>query len=139
MSRPKTSWPGLLPLFLWHIYYTTKLDAVIFPIHGSSSSTYVSCKFYGSKRFTGTWCIISIIAFTCVFPGGAVLVLIPYSFSINYFKTHDQVILLFVHTIFLLAMDTKPATKFLPSLWSSSLSFCCILSYQTTRLQVLSL
>ena len=85
MSRPKTSWPEILPLDVWYVERTAKASAARIPDHGWGSSTYVFCRLYVRTRFPSTWCIISAIAFACRVPGDTGLVLIPYSFSIKLF------------------------------------------------------
>ena len=85
MSRPNTSWTGLLPLVVCYIGCTTKAAAARIPIHVSASYTYVSCRLYVRKIFPSTWCILSTVSFACGFPWDAVLVIIPSSFSINIF------------------------------------------------------
>ena len=81
----KTSWPGLLPLFLWHVEHTETDAATRIPIHWSASYTYVSYRFYFLTRFPSTWCIISMISLSCGFPGESGLVLIIYSYYIKIF------------------------------------------------------
>ena len=81
MSRPKTSWTGLFSLVLWYVYCTAKAAAANIPIHGSASSTYISCRLYVRCN----WCILSMTAFDCGLPEEAGLVLIPYSFYIKLF------------------------------------------------------
>ena len=83
MFRPKTSWTRLLHLILWYVEHNAKAAASRIPIHVSASSTYVHCRCYVCAKFPSTWCILSTIASAYGFPGGAGLVLIPYSFSIK--------------------------------------------------------
>ena len=78
MYRPKTSRPGLLPLALWYVGRTTKAVATRISIHGSELSTYVSCRLYVITKLPSTWCILSMVEFTCGLPGEAGLVLILY-------------------------------------------------------------
>ena len=85
MSQLKTSWPMILIFLLWYIYYTLKASAASIPIHGSASSTYVSCRLYVCRRFHSNWCIVSMISFSCGFPGEYGLVLIPYPYSVKLF------------------------------------------------------
>ena len=76
MSRPKTSCTGVLSLVLCYFDSDAKSASARITIHGSVSSTYVSCRLHVRTRFPGTLCILSIIAFACGFPGKAGLVLI---------------------------------------------------------------
>ena len=85
ISCPKTSCPGLLPLTLWYMEHTMKAYADSIPIHGSASSTYVSCILYIRTRFTITWWILYGIAFLWGFPGEYGLVLIANSTFIKLF------------------------------------------------------
>ena len=80
---PKTNWPEILCLVWWYICCTAKAAAVSIPIQGSESSTYASCRLYVHTRLPNTWCIFSMVAFTCGLLGEAGLVLIPYYFSIK--------------------------------------------------------
>ena len=83
--QPKTSCPRIFPLVVWYVERTAKAAAARIPIHGSSSSTYVSCRCYVRTILPSTLCILSTIAFAYGFPGDAGLVLIPYLFSIKLF------------------------------------------------------
>ena len=85
MSRPKIIWPGIWPLVVWYMERTAKGAVVRILIHGSDSSTYVSCRLYVRTRFLNTWCSLSMISFACWFTGKEGLFLIPYSFSIKIF------------------------------------------------------
>ena len=85
MSRPKNNWPGFFSLVRWYIDRTVKASVLRIPIQGSESSKYVSCRLYVHKMFPNTWCIISMVAFACEFPGESGLVLIPYYCSIKLF------------------------------------------------------
>ena len=78
MSRQKTILPGILFLVLFHVDCTAKASAARIPIHRSASSTYVSCRLYVRTRFPINLCTLSMIDFTCGFPGEYGLVLIPY-------------------------------------------------------------
>ena len=95
-------------LVLWYVYCTVNGTVARIPIHGSTSYTNVSCRFYVCTRFPSNWCIISMISFACGFLGK--IVLIPYLFSIKLFLTLDWVILLLGHTWFILAVYTRPST-----------------------------
>ena len=53
------------------------------PIHGSTSSTYISCILYVRTRFPITWCILYVVAFSRGLPGKSGLVLIPYYCSVK--------------------------------------------------------
>ena len=77
MYRTKTSCTGMFCLVLWYIDRTTKAAAARIPIHGSASSTYISCRLYVRARLPSTLCILSMIAFACGFPEESGLVLIP--------------------------------------------------------------
>ena len=83
MYLPKTNCPGLFCLVHWYVLCTTKSAAASIPIHGSESSTYVSCRLYVRKIFPSTWYIISMVAPSCGFPGESGFVLISYSCSIK--------------------------------------------------------
>ena len=83
MSLPKNNWPGIFCLVRWYILRTAKNSATKIYIHGSVSSTYVSCRAYVRTRLISTWCIISMVAFACGFPGESGFVLIQYYCSIN--------------------------------------------------------
>ena len=83
MSRPKTDWIIIFCFVWWYVLCTMKYASARMPIHGSASSTYVSCILYVCKRFLKTWYIISMVTFACGFPGGSGSVLIPYSCSIK--------------------------------------------------------
>ena len=85
MSRPKTIWPGFLPLVLWYIDRTAKAASDRIHIHGSESSEYFPCRLYVCTRFPNTLYIISMIAFTCRFPGESVFILILHSSYIKLF------------------------------------------------------
>ena len=85
IAWPNISCPALLPLFRWYVERTEKGVADSIPIHGSESYTYVSCTLYVCARFSGTWCIISMVALTCGLPEETGLLLIHYYFSIKLF------------------------------------------------------
>ena len=87
MSRPKTSWPGILPLVLWCMDRTAKAAPPTITTHGSASSTYTFCRLYVRTRFPINLCIISMMVPTCGFLGEYGLVLIPYWF---YIKLHSN-------------------------------------------------
>ena len=80
-SCPKANCPRIFYLFQWYVLCNPKAAATRMPIYGSASSKYVSCRLYVRTRLTSTWCIISMVAFSCEFPGESGFVLIPYSCS----------------------------------------------------------
>ena len=59
-------------------FVPAKAVAARMPIHGSASSTYVSCRLYERTRFPSNWCIISMVAFASGLPEGAGFFLTPY-------------------------------------------------------------
>ena len=83
MYCPKTNWPILFCLVWWYVICTTKSAAARVTIHGSASSTYVSCGFQEHTIFPITWCIIYMVEFACEFPEEVGFVLIPCSCYIN--------------------------------------------------------
>ena len=85
ISWPKTSCTGLLHLAVWYVHRTAKATVARIHIHGSESSTYVSCRLYVRTIFPSTLCIISTIVYAYGFPGDTGLVLISYSFYIKLF------------------------------------------------------
>ena len=74
-----------LPLVMCYVNHTTKVAAARITIHGSASSTYISCRLYMRTRFPSSWCIISMIVLDCGLPRETGLVLIKYSFPIKLF------------------------------------------------------
>ena len=76
VSLPNNNWSGLLNLVWWYIERTVKAATDRIPIHGSASSTYVSCSLYVRISFRGALCIIYMVVFVCGFLEGADLVLI---------------------------------------------------------------
>ena len=83
MSLPKNNWPGIFCLVQWYILCTAKAAADMMPIHGSASSTYVSCRLYVRTILPSTCCIIYMVALACGFPGESGFVLIPHSCSVK--------------------------------------------------------
>ena len=83
MSCRTTNWLGLFCLFRWYVIRTAKTAAARMSIYVSASYTYVFCIWYARIIFPNVWYILYMVVFTCVFPGEAVLVLIPYSCSIK--------------------------------------------------------
>ena len=85
MYQKKSIWPGLLSLVLWYVDCNAKVDAARITIHGSDSSTYVSCILYVRISFPINLCFTYMISLDCGFPGESGLVLIIYSFYIKLF------------------------------------------------------
>ena len=83
MSQQKNNWPGLFCSVHCYVLHNAKAVAARIPIHGSASSTYVSCRLYVHTIFLNTWYNMYMVEFACGFPGYVGLVLIPYYCSIK--------------------------------------------------------
>ena len=62
----------------WYVGCSEEAVAARTLIHGSASSTYVSCILYVRMRFPSNLCILSMMTFTCGLPRESGLVLVSY-------------------------------------------------------------